>query len=248
MSDDPERRRASRRGAGGRSAPGRGPRHGGPPPALTVLFTAALVALGTVLLVGAVTFVSRRLGIGEGAALLALWASLLGSFVNIPVARVRTDAPPPIAEIRVFGVRYLVRPLASPHETIVAVNVGGAVLPVALSIYLLVLADVWLPALASVAIVSALAYVAARPVAGVGIVLPTLLAPVAAAICAVTLASDHSAAVAYAAGTLGALIGADLLHLRHIGRLGAHIASIGGAGTFDGIFVSGIVAVLLASL
>lgn len=42
------------------------------------------------------------------------------------------------------------------------------------------------------------------------------------------------------------LIAADLLHLRDIRRLGALFASIGGAGSFDGIFISGLVAVLLA--
>jgi len=225
---------------------GRGP--GGASPALATVLAVVLIALAAVLLVGAVTFVSRRLGLSEVGALLALWACLLGSWINIPVARVRTVTPPPVAEIRVFGVRYVVRPLAEPHETIVAVNVGGAVLPVMLSVYVLVQADAWAPAIAAVAIVSALAFAAARPVPGVGIVLPTLLTPVAAALCAVILAPSHSAAVAYAAGTLGALIGADLLHLRHIERLGAQVASIGGAGTFDGIFLSGIVAVLLASL
>jgi uncharacterized membrane protein len=45
---------------------------------------------------------------------------------------------------------------------------------------------------------------------------------------------------------LGPLIGADLLHLRDIEELETGIASIGGAGTFDGIVLSGIVAAYLA--
>ena len=45
---------------------------------------------------------------------------------------------------------------------------------------------------------------------------------------------------------MGTLIGADLLNLGKIHGLGAPIASIGGAGTFDGVFLSGILAVLLA--
>jgi uncharacterized membrane protein len=44
------------------------------------------------------------------------------------------------------------------------------------------------------------------------------------------------------------LIGADLLNLRKLQGLGAPIVSIGGAGTFDGIFVTGLMAVLLAGL
>jgi uncharacterized membrane protein len=42
------------------------------------------------------------------------------------------------------------------------------------------------------------------------------------------------------------LIGADLLRIRDIRRMGTPLAAIGGAGTFDGIFITGIVAVLLA--
>jgi uncharacterized membrane protein len=51
--------------------------------------------------------------------------------------------------------------------------------------------------------------------------------------------------VAYVSGTLGTLIGADLTNLHSIGKLGAPVASIGGAGTFDGVFLSGLIAVLL---
>ncbi|HEV2170401.1 MAG TPA: DUF1614 domain-containing protein, partial [Candidatus Binatus sp.] len=57
---------------------------------------------------------------------------------------------------------------------------------------------------------------------------------------------NHRDAVAYISGVLGTLVGADLLNLRNLTDLGAPVASIGGAGTFDGIFMTGIVAVLLA--
>jgi uncharacterized membrane protein len=45
---------------------------------------------------------------------------------------------------------------------------------------------------------------------------------------------------------LGTLLGADLLNLGAIDDLAAPIASIGGAGTFDGIFPTGLIAVLIA--
>jgi uncharacterized membrane protein len=47
---------------------------------------------------------------------------------------------------------------------------------------------------------------------------------------------------------LGTLIGADILNLPKVQGLAVPVASIGGAGTFDGIFLTGIIAVLLASL
>jgi uncharacterized membrane protein len=44
-------------------------------------------------------------------------------------------------------------------------------------------------------------------------------------------------AAAYVGGTLGTLIGVDILNLRAISRLGTAIGSIGSAGTFDGVFL-----------
>jgi uncharacterized membrane protein len=63
---------------------------------------------------------------------------------------------------------------------------------------------------------------------------------------ALFLVPDQAPPVAFVAGVLGPLIGADLLHLRDIEKIATGIASIGGAGTFDGIVLSGIVAAYLA--
>ena len=43
------------------------------------------------------------------------------------------------------------------------------------------------------------------------------------------------------------MIGADLLNIDKIQGMGAPVTSIGGAGTFDGISLTGILAVLFAS-
>jgi uncharacterized membrane protein len=100
--------------------------------------------------------------------------------------------------------------------------------------------------IAAVAVVTVAARFSARPVPGVGIVAPIWVSPLAAAACALLLAPQAPAPVAYVSGTLGTLVGADLLLLGRIRRLGAPLVSIGGAGTFDGIFLTGILAVLLA--
>jgi uncharacterized membrane protein len=72
--------------------------------------------------------------------------------------------------------------------------------------------------------------------------------PLATAIVAIALSRRYAAPLAYVSGSLGTLIGADLMNLGELRTLGAPVASIGGAGTFDGIFVTGLTAVLLASL
>ena len=76
--------------------------------------------------------------------------------------------------------------------------------------------------------------------------MPIFIAPFAAAITAILISPQNSAPLAYICGTMGVLIGADILRIKDVPKLGAPIASIGGAGTFDGIFLTGIVAVLLA--
>jgi uncharacterized membrane protein len=88
----------------------------------------------------------------------------------------------------------------------------------------------------------------ARPVPGLGIAVPALAPPLLAAAAALALSPTATAAVAYVSGTLGTLIGADLLNLRRLREFGAGVASIGGAGTFDGVFLGGIIAVVLVGV
>ena len=65
---------------------------------------------------------------------------------------------------------------------------------------------------------------------------------------ALILSRQQAAPLAYIGGSIGVLVGADLLNLGKLRELGAPIASIGGAGTFDGIFLTGVLAVLIAAL
>lgn len=155
-----------------------------------------------------------------------LLASLLGSAIDIPVG---TTAPDP-----------------DGRRTVVAVNVGGAIVPTLLALWALAATGAWFPGALAVAVVAAVGRAVARPVPGRGIAIPTLVPAPAAALTAMLLAPHAAPAVAYAAGTLGTLLGADLLNLRKLPGLGAPVASVGGAGTFDGIFVVGILAALLA--
>jgi uncharacterized membrane protein len=100
--------------------------------------------------------------------------------------------------------------------------------------------------LIALAVVTYIVYRMARPIPGIGIATPMFIPPIAAALAALLLNPQGAPATAYVAGTLGTLIGADILHLKELKNLKAPVASIGGAGTFDGIFLTGILAVLLA--
>jgi uncharacterized membrane protein len=132
--------------------------------------------------------------------------------------------------------------------TIIAVNVGGALIPALMSLYLLARNRLWGLGLLATACVALVCYHLAEPVPGLGIALPIFVPAIATAIVGLVLSRQYAAILAYVGGSLGTLIGADLLNLGHMQNLGASVASIGGAGTFDGIFVTGILAVIIASL
>ena len=217
------------------------------PPHLA-LFIVALAVLLAFVQFGILTLALQKLGLSRNGAFLLLIACLFGAWFNIPLFTV-SSPPPPMERIPPL-FRGLLRhhpELFSSGRTVVAVNVGGCVLPVLFSVYLLSQhPQLFAHALLGVAIVALFSHVISRPVPGLGIAMPVFVAPVFAALTAIVLAPELSAPLAYVSGTLGVLIGADLLRLRDIHALGTPLASIGGAGTFDGIFITGIVAVLLA--
>jgi uncharacterized membrane protein len=186
---------------------------------------------------------------GSYGIFLILATCLLGSYVNIPIKRNRALQPRlKMKHVTVFGVTYPVPSYqVGFYESILAINVGGAVVPIVTSLYLMtktipVLSNI----VAGVAIVAIVVKAVSRPVKGVGIIVPVLIPPVTAAIVGMLLGGDFSYVVTYVSGTLGTLIGADLLNLNKILKLGAPVMSIGGAGTFDGVFLAGIMGVLLA--
>jgi uncharacterized membrane protein len=96
--------------------------------------------------------------------------------------------------------------------------------------------------------VTAVVHWLAYPVKGMGIAVPVFIPPVVAAVTALLLSRQSAPPLAYISGSLGTLIGANLLNLGQIQALGAPVASIGGAGRFDGIFMTGVLAVLLAGV
>jgi uncharacterized membrane protein len=206
---------------------------------------ALLVAL---IQIGILEYVFESMGINRRYMVALLLFSLLGSYVNIPIAQL----PGPHEHfghlVDFFGIQYVVPVLDNSPGTVLAVNVGGAVIPFLLSIYLIVKHELYGKSVVAVGIVTILVHLMARPVPGVGIAVPILIPPLVTALVALSLSSWNPAPLAYVAGSLGTLIGADLMNLNKVRGLGAPVASIGGAGKFDGIFLTGVVAVLLTSI
>lgn len=193
-----------------------------------------------------------KLRLNAPTALLLVAAMMVGGLINIPIykmARTEVVIDHPLA---VFGLMDFWPALGRiRRETIIAVNVGGCIIPIGLAAYeVFHLAEAGSPALLAVGVAAlinvAICYLSARPMPNVGIVLPALFPAAAAAVSAYVLLPRLAPPIAFVAGVTGPIIGADLLHLKEFTRTTTGVASIGGAGTFDGIILSGILAAYLA--
>jgi uncharacterized membrane protein len=217
-------------------------------PAFFSILVVAFLVLVALIQVGILRFAYTRLGVSPRVALLLLFGSLIGSYVNIPVIHLPEQQILSGREITFFGIAHVVPVVVDWPGTVIAVNVGGAVIPSVMSLYLLSKNRLWGPGLLAIACVAAVCHWLADPVPGLGIALPIFVPVLTTVTVTLLLSRQHAAPLAYISGSLGTLIGADLLNLGQVQGLGAPVASIGGAGTFDGIFLIGILAVLIASL
>ena len=212
--------------------------------ALFLLFAALLLLVELRI----VQYAFETAGVERRYMFALLLLSFLGSYVNIPIARLPPEQVVSDQVVHFFGFQYVIPEVIAWPGTVIAVNVGGAVIPALLSIYLVVKNRLYGRAFLAVGIVGYVVHRLAYPVPGLGIATPTLLPPLVTAVVALAISRRHAAPLAYAAGSMGTLIGADLMNLDKVQGLGAPVASIGGAGKFDGIFLTGLVAVLLAGL
>lgn len=205
-----------------------------------------LVLMFIILQLGIFGLVLTKLGLSPDSAILLLGSTLLGSTINLKLFTIDSNFDH-LDESQLMSRFIFNIPKYTKGKTDVALNVGGALIPVLFSLYLLSLYSLNIVYVAlATGIVTLLSYKFSVPVKGFGIGMPILIAPLSAAISALIIDPQHSAPLAYICGTLGVLIGADLFHLKDIKKMNSPIASIGGAGTFDGIFFTGILAVLLA--
>ena len=204
---------------------------------------------------GVISFAFQRLGIPPDLVFTLLLLTLIGSGINIPIKKLHSGQVMEQQVVNFYGWKFQVPVAAARETTVLAINVGGAIIPSLISLYLIFRwGGLFWEFVIATAIVTFLVNRVARPVKGLGIATPALFPPLVAALVAflVSLISpdgiQSAPVIAYVSGTLGTLIGADLMNLKKIPELGAPVASIGGAGTFDGVFLTGIIAVILTSL
>jgi uncharacterized membrane protein len=217
-------------------------------PAFLLILVALFLFVFVLLPLGLMKYAYEQLGVRPTTAVLLLLGSLIGSYINIPIAVISRKSVMASQLIDFLGMRYQVPAATDWGGTVLAVNVGGAIIPVVMSIYLLVHWQLWWKGLLATTVVAAICYWLSSPIPGIGIAVPLFVPAFAATLAALILSLRRAAPLAYIAGSLGALIGADLMNFDKLADLNAPVLSIGGAGTFDGVFLTGIVAVLIASI
>jgi uncharacterized membrane protein len=214
------------------------------PISIAIFFIFILVVPFLIFMLPAVAF--TKLGLSPVAGLFFFWFCLVGSLINIPVFKRELDTHYEPDEYAYMFNRFLGLKIPTFDQQIISLNLGGAILPGLLCLYLLSKAPTSAVVLATT-VTTAFSYYLSKPVRGVGIMIPAFIPPIIAAVAALVFAGKENApAVAYISGVLGTLIGADILRLNQLKHSGISFLSIGGAGVFDGIFIVGIISVLLA--
>ncbi len=217
-------------------------------PIAILLFLAFVLSLPFLLLLAyfqVIVVGFSNLGISPHNTIIILFLILMGSLINIPLTRKeRVVAQQSRGLFGLFSVPVV-------ETNYLAINVGGAVIPILLSFYFLyqiyVKGFALKPLLIAVGLMIIVCRAFSKAVPGRGVMLPALIPPIFSAIFAMMLTPGFAAATAFISGVLGSLIGADLLNLWQIRKYGG-LLSIGGAGVFDGIFLVGIVSALLSGL
>lgn len=181
-----------------------------------LLFFLVIVVLIFIIEIGVIEYAYERIGIDRRYVFGLLLLSLLGSCVNIPIAELPAERVLSNQQISFFGVRYVIPFVKESPRTVIAVNFGGAIVPTLLSVYLLMKNGMVGQSLVAIAVVTIVVHWVARPILGVGIAVPMFVPSLAATATALFLSTTSAPALAYI------------------------------AGTFDGIFLTGIIAVLLA--
>jgi uncharacterized membrane protein len=201
----------------------------------------------------------EQVGFDHWHASLAVFGSVLGSLFDIPLHAGPISSYPGwyVSLASAIGLDFA----AAFHPFYLTVNLGGCLIPLAVSLDLLRRGQASISkAILGIVVVAGITYYFAIPIANEGIVLPFWLSPSLAAICGLVLGRGYNKApaLAYISGSMGTLLGADIFNLITPGVLpalspiGYHavrplVLSVGGAGVFDGIFLTGVLAVLFAA-
>ncbi|MFA4878188.1 MAG: DUF1614 domain-containing protein [Methanoregula sp.] len=220
-----------------------------------ILLVIVVILLIPLILLGIIGAAFTRLGFSWMAAIAVVLLMLFGSFINIPVYRVKRDM------IRVSSENPSGFDIPAPcvsqqiWETLISVNLGGAIIPVCIAFYLLYRAalltgsSLLMPTAVCLVVVAGVSFIATRMISGYGLKVSLFIPALTALLVGILLSGGTGLAAAVpacAGGILGTLIGGNVAHLFRIKEIEIQEVSIGGAGTFGAVFLCCILPALIA--
>jgi uncharacterized membrane protein len=119
--------------------------------------------------IGVLEYAYHMMGINQRYVLVLLLFSLLGSYINIPVYQLPPEKVHAAGTITFFGIPYVVPMVSKWPGTVIAVNLGGAVIPTFLAVYLVVKNRLYVRAFLGVVIATVIVHLVAYPVRGVAL-------------------------------------------------------------------------------
>jgi len=231
--------------------------HSMPAGLASILMLLLYVIVMPILIADVMIIALEKMGFDLMHALIIVLAIFIGSLFNIPLKRYPATGTAVLHTENLYGLaKWFPQQTKQAIDRVIAVNAGGCVVPCLVVFYEIFRMSsnlTLLLALSGVVILNVgICYRFSRVVPDKGVMMPALLPGLVAAFFSIVVtlsyppAEHFTPAIAYCAGVMGPLIGADLIRIRSISQLGSGVASIGGAGTFDGIVISGFIALLVA--
>jgi uncharacterized membrane protein len=220
-----------------------------------ILLIALVIILIPLLILGIIGAAFTRLGFSWISSLAVVLLMLFGSFVNIPLYRIKRDI------IRVSHDEASVFDVCVPcttgqvWDTTISLNLGGAVIPVCVSLYMMYQAilitgpSLVFTVCAGIAMVGLITFFSTRLVTYAGIQVPLLIPGLTALLVGLLLAGGTglvASVTAFVSGVTGVLLGGNIANLNRIKDLEVPEVSLGGPGTFSSIFICCILPALLA--
>lgn len=183
-----------------------------------------LIGISVLIFLGLAHRVLDQLYLSDRGGLIFIGALIAGSFIDIPVWR----------------------------NPLVTLNIGGAVLPIALAIYVLFKAGSgkeWLRSIIGIIITAGVLYGVNRLYrfdTAQGFIEPQYLWAIIAGV--IAYIAGRSRRLAFIIATLG-ILSLDIVHIFQMGSRGLNVPTkIGGGGIFDTIVIAGVLALLLSEI
>jgi uncharacterized membrane protein len=220
-----------------------------------ILLILLIIVMVPLLFLGMIGAAFTRLGLSWISALAVVLLIILGSTVNIPVYTVKRE----MIRMDHGGVSlddpFNAWPRGDAWDTVISVNLGGAVIPVCLALYVLfisfplIAAPLPLLLVPGIIAVSLVTCASTRALPGIGLQVPLLIPALSALLIGLVVTGSPgltASVVAMASGIFGVLVGGNLAQYKKIRDLGVPAVSIGGSGTFGAMLFCCILPALVA--